>query len=152
MRFVNILAMISATISLGLLSISTSSATDTVVVTGKKCTQGWDCISTTPNDPPPPDGGPGDLGGGGGAGGTPTLTAIGNALRDAAQRFVPTCATPGLTAQQHAAIQVSGCVAQALAEVSAAMGIAASAISADSARTSCTTEVALKIAGDECTR
>jgi hypothetical protein len=140
MCYATIFAMVSAITSLVSLSVHTANATEPVVVTGKKCTQGWECISTTPNDPPPPDGGPGDLGGGAGSGGGAT---IGDVARRAIDEFALTCKPAGATDQQYAAAQAALCVAKAAASVEQTFGaMALTALTVIGTQSACNARVA----------
>lgn len=133
--------------SLSLLASSTSQAEiERVIVTGKKCKTGT-CRERPVSDQVLNDYDPyaAPIGAG-----NPALTTIRTALKDAAQRFEPTCVPPGSSEQEHRSAQALLCAAKAIAEVSTTSGIVASVISADSARITCMAEIGQKLAMGDC--
>lgn len=125
--------------------VGISTAEEPWVITGNHCDDG-SCASgpfygQTGYDPyAAPTGGSGN----------PVLIVIGNKLREAAQNYEPTCVPAGSTEREHRAAQAGLCAVKAIAEVSRALGIAASAISADTARQSCLAEIGLKLGTGDC--
>lgn len=82
--------------------------------------------------------------------GTALALKIAELLRNAANNFTPTCVPPGASEEAHRNAQAALCAAQAVAQVSAALGVAASAVSADTARNACFTEIAIKLGSNDC--
>lgn len=135
------MAFFGATSCLVATPVNAQERLDTVVVTGRS--GGGAASYTYATDPKNYDPFAAPTGGGGNA----TLAAIGKAIKDAADKYVPAC---GDGSQAQVAAQITACAANAVAQGSAQFGIAFSAFMVMEANTHCKVSVAEKMATGGC--